>query len=234
MRPEFDQLASDYDAALSDPWRSRFADNADFFVDQKCRAMLREVERRNGGAGAGCRALDVGCGRGPAVRFLRPDWKVFGTDVSTEMLREAPRALPLAAQEPFRLPFADDVFDVVFTICMYHHLPRERHAEHFRELVRVAKPGGLVFVFEHNPYNPVTQVIFNRARIDRGCVMLPPPELRRLFHAGRLSEIGTGYVLFFPQSIAASAAGLEDALRRIPLGGQYFVAGRKPARRLTD
>ena len=229
MAPEFDALAPDYDAALHDPWRTRFADNADFFIDQKCRAMVREVERRNGRAGVSCTALDVGCGRGPAVRFLRPAWKTFGADISTEMLREAPKSLPLVAQEPLRLPFADDVFDVVFAFCVYHHIPREQHLEHFRELVRVARPGGFVFVFEHNPFNPVTQVIFRRAPIDQGCRMLPPGELRGLFERTRLSEIGTGYVLFFPQGLAAKIAGLEDALRRVPLGGQYFVAGRKLA-----
>jgi SAM-dependent methyltransferase len=227
MRPEFDAFAGDYDAALDDPWRRRFADNADFFIDQKCRAMMLEVERRNGRATPPARVLDVGCGRGPAVRFLRERWQTFGADVSMEMLREAPPALPLVAQEPARLPFGGDVFDVVFAICVYHHLERHEFVGHMREMVRVVKPGGLVVVFEHNPYNPVTQLIFRRAPIDQGHMMLPPRELRAVFRAGGLTDLTTRYVLFFPQSIARRAAGLEDALRYIPLGGQYFVAGRK-------
>jgi SAM-dependent methyltransferase len=234
MRPEFDALAADYDAALDDPWRSRFADNADFFIDQKCRAMMREVERRNGRDAAPARVLDVGCGRGPAVRFLREHWSTFGADVSMKMLREASSALPLVAQEPSRLPFADDVFDVVFAICVYHHLERHELVAHMREMVRVARPGGLVFVFEHNPYNPVTQMVFRRAPIDQGHVMLPPREVRAVFRAGGLTDLTTRYVLFFPQGLARRAARIEEALGLVPLGGQYFVAGRKPERTITD
>jgi SAM-dependent methyltransferase len=228
MRPEFDALAAGYDTALDDPWRARFADNAEFFVDQKCRAMIREIERRNGHGASPARTLDVGCGRGPAVAFMRERWPTFGSDVSMAMLREAPSALPLVAQEPHRLPFADNVFDVVFAICVYHHLERHEFAAHMREMVRVAKPGGLVFVFEHNPYNPVTQVVFRRAPIDQGHVMLRPRELRAVFRAGGLTALATRYVLFFPQSIARRAAGLDDVFRMVPLGGQYFVSGRKP------
>ena len=48
------------------------------------------------------------------------------------------------------------------------------HVRHLRELARVVVPGGRVFVFEHNPYNPVTKRIFERAPIDRGCHMIKP------------------------------------------------------------
>ena len=226
-RPEFDAFAGDYDAALDDPWRQRFADHADFFIDQKCRAMMNEVARRNG-ATRPARVLDVGCGRGPGVRFLREQsWPTFGTDISMEMLREAPPALPLVAQDATRLPFADNVFDVVFAICVYHHLGESERVAHLEEMTRVARPGGLLFVFEHNPYNPVTRVIFRRAPIDQGCELIKPRALRGIFRGAGLRDIGTRYVLFFPQSIARHAAGLEDALGSVPFGGQYFVVGRK-------
>ncbi len=228
MRPEFDELAAGYDAALDDPWRTRFADNADFFIDQKCRAMLREIGRRNGSAAARYRMLDVGCGRGPAVRFLRDRWPTFGTDVSLEMVRNAPAGLPLVVQDPLALPFADGVFDVVFAMCIYHHLERAHHLAHLSEMARVAKPGGLVFVFEHNPFNPVTQLIVRRAPIDRGCTLIRPGAFRRTFEGAGLTEIATRYMLFLPQGLARRAPGVEDALRQVPLGGQYYIVGRKP------
>jgi SAM-dependent methyltransferase len=225
--PEFDSLAAGYEDALDDPWRRRFSGDSDFFIEQKCRALVREVERRGGNDGVTCRTLDVGCGKGPAVRFLRDRWTTFGTDVSREMLREARATLPLVVQEPLRLPFASGVFDIVFAFCVYHHVARAQHVSHLRELVRVARPGGLVFVFEHNPYNPVTRLVFSRASIDQGCTMIRPRNLRRTFRDAGLGDIGTGYVLFFPQRIARHTGGIEDAMRHVPFGGQYYVVGRK-------
>jgi|tagenome__1003787_1003787.scaffolds.fasta_scaffold20490577_2 SAM-dependent methyltransferase len=219
----FDAFASEYDARLDDPWRRRFADGGDFFIDQKCRAMLREV----GDAGRPL-ALDVGCGQGRAVAFLSDRWRTVGTDVSREMLRRAAAGLRLAVQEPFALPFGDGTFDVVFAFCVYHHLDRADHARHLRELVRVARRGGRVFVFEHNPFNPVTQIVFRRAPIDRGCRMIAPAQLRRTCAAAGLDSLDTGYVLFAPEALARRAARLEAALRWLPLGGQYFVSGIKP------
>src|SRR5262249_682937 len=102
MKPTaFDAFADGYDASLDDPWRRRFADGSAFFIDQKCRAMVREME--NGGSRP--MALDVGCGQGRAVAFLSDRWRTVGTDVSREMLCRAEGGLRLAVQEPFALPF---------------------------------------------------------------------------------------------------------------------------------
>jgi SAM-dependent methyltransferase len=237
----FDALALDYESALADPWRERFADSSDFFIHQKCRAMLRDLDRhpvpnnirndvRNGAVVPRAPlALDVGCGRGPAVAFLRDRWRVIGTDVSADMIKQAPARLPLAVQEPFALPFPGDTFDVVFAFCVYHHLARSDHARHLRELVRVARPGGRVFVFEHNPFNPVTRVVFHRAPIDRGCRMIAPADLRTTFRSEGLTSLRTGYVLFVPQAWSRRTGALEDVLRWLPVGGQYYIVGRKAA-----
>jgi SAM-dependent methyltransferase len=223
----FDALAGDYDAHLDDPWRRRFAGGNDFFIDQKCRAMLREAGAVDGGADRPL-ALDVGCGQGRAVAFLSPHWKTVGTDVSGEMLRHAANGLKLAVQEPLALPFRDDTFDVVFAFCVYHHLDRSDHARHLRELARVARPGGRLFVFEHNPFNPVTQMVFRRAPVDRGCRMIAPRRLRSTFAAAGLTALRTGYVLFAPEAWARRLDRVEAALQWLPLGGQYFVSGIKP------
>jgi SAM-dependent methyltransferase len=230
MRPSaFDEAASEYQAALADPWRERFANDADFFVHQKCRAMLRHIDRDGGRMPDRPAALDVGCGKGPAVAFLDDRWRIVGTDVSGEMLKHGPARLKLAVQEQFALPFADGTFDVVFAFCVYHHIAREQHVRHLHEMVRVTRQGGWLFVFEHNPFNPVTQLVFRRAPVDRGCAMIAPGRLRRTFQMAGAVAVTTGYVLFFPQGAAERAPALEAALRRLPLGGQYYVAGRKPA-----
>jgi SAM-dependent methyltransferase len=164
------------------------------------------------------------------MTFLRGELAVAGCDVSYEMLRHAPAGAPVAQQEPFALPFADNTFDVVYAFCIYHHIDVADHARHFAELVRVARPGGHVFVFEHNPLNPVTQTIFRRAPIDQGYHMILPWRLHRTFIDASLDAVRTNYVLFFPERVAKPLAAVEDAIRGLPLGGQYFSVGMKRGR----
>jgi SAM-dependent methyltransferase len=224
MEP-FDELAADYDALLHDPLRDRMARSSAFFIQQKCRIVSRRLRPVRGVPRL--RVLDAGCGRGTAFAFFDKDVRVVGTDVSLPMLERAVKRGPVSVQEPYSLPFADDTFDAVYAFCIYHHIPDARHVDHLRELRRVVAPGGEVMVFEHNPYNPVTARVFARAPIDRGCHMIPPPALRARFHDAGFGELSQGYLLFVPETLYSALGFLERALSWLPLGGQYFVAGRK-------
>lgn len=228
MSPEsFDQYAGDYDQLLDDPLRHKFAGDGDFFIHQKCRVLLRHL-RRQTPRGDKLRLLDAGCGQGTAIAFLSRDARVIGTDVSFPMVREAVRHGPVALQEPFDLPFSDGTFDAAFAFCVYHHIDDAQHARHLRELKRVVTPGGHVCIFEHNPFNPVTKRIFDRAPIDRGCHMIKPARLRRLFRDAGLGDVEQGYLLFLPERLWKWLGFIEPALAWLALGGQYFVSGRKP------
>ena len=77
----FDQFAQNYDDRLDDPLRQQFANDGDFFIHQKCRALMRHLDRHATGARP-LRLLDAGCGQGPALAFLQDQARVFGTDVS--------------------------------------------------------------------------------------------------------------------------------------------------------
>jgi len=228
MQP-FDELARNYDELLHDPLRDQFAGSSEFFIEQKCRVVLSRLKALRGSrpAGTRLRVLDAGCGQGTAFQFLNTEHTVFGCDVSAAMLRGATHRGPVAVQEPFDLPFADDTFDAAYAFCVYHHIAVADHVRHLHELRRVVRPDGEVMVFEHNPYNPVTTRIFRRAPVDRGCEMIPPPQLRRTFLDAGFGRIDHGYLLFVPEPVHRRLPFLETALSRIPLGGQYFVAGRK-------
>jgi SAM-dependent methyltransferase len=221
----FDQFAGDYEQLLDDPLRSRFAGDSAFFIQQKCRAMLRILERL-APASARRRVLDAGCGQGASFRFLQAQCDVFGADVSYPMLKAAVAKGPVVAQEPLQLPFRSSAFDAAFAFCVYHHIPANDRVAHLREVTRVVRRGGLVVVFEHNPLNPVTRRIFNRAPVDRGCQMIPRADLTRIFSAAGLRDIRYGYVLFLPASLERSLGFVEPHMEWLPLGGQYYVCGR--------
>ena len=99
-------------------------------------------------------ALDVGCGAGRHLRALRArGLSAVGIDLSAVLLLDArrdPRGVisPVVRADMRRLPFGDDRFDLVacfFTTFGYFD-SHEEDLHSLRELRRVARPSGLVFL----------------------------------------------------------------------------------------
>jgi len=101
-----------------------------------------------------CRALDVGCGQGTESVFLAlARFKVTGLDLTAEALARARKlAALLGAQLEFRrgdvleMPFAKGSFGFVNDRGCFHHLEPERRGDYAREVSRVLKPGGFLFL----------------------------------------------------------------------------------------
>jgi ubiquinone/menaquinone biosynthesis C-methylase UbiE len=98
--------------------------------------------------------LDVGCGTGTlAVAAARLAGQAFGVDVSPEMLARARRKAKKArVRIDFReapaqaLPFEDARFDLVTSTVMLHHVPAEARLDVVREMARVTRSAGRVFI----------------------------------------------------------------------------------------
>jgi SAM-dependent methyltransferase len=200
-----------------------------FFTDVKA-SLLRDAAQRLVGPADELSVLDVGCGVGLTDAYLEGRFRsLHGVDVSEGAVAEASGANPwatYAAYDGRRLPFEDGRFDVAFAICVLHHVdPPERQA-FVKELGRVVRAGGVVLIFEHNPYNPLTRVAVNRCDFDRGVVLEPRRRTRRLFRSGGLEPLEAPYILFFPWRARVLRAA-ERALGWLPLGAQYVVAARK-------
>jgi SAM-dependent methyltransferase len=111
------------------------------------------------GVVAGSRVLDVGCGSGAvaraAARLVGPTGRVVGLDPSPGLLAVASElverdglagSVELRVGQAQALPFPDGAFDVVLAVTTLAHLPQAEQA--IPELVRVARPGGRVGVFD--------------------------------------------------------------------------------------
>lgn len=103
--------------------------------------------------------LDVGCGTGTlamaAKRRVGTSGRVCGIDASPEMIARAQKKARKAGLEVDferaaveRLPFADGTFDAVLATIMLHHLPDDARRQGLREMRRVLKPGGRLFVVD--------------------------------------------------------------------------------------
>jgi SAM-dependent methyltransferase len=198
-----------------------------FYLEAKARALLDLVDRRLRD-GAPIRALDVGCGNGGFDSMLDPLEELHGVDVSPEIVAAAAERVPrvrFEVADGTRLPFADDTYDLTFTVCTLHHVEPAHRVAFVRELARVTRAGGLVVVFEHNPLNPLTRLVVRRVPFDEGVVLVGRRSLRGLARAAGLTVEETRYVLFFPWA-RAPFPQLERWLAPLPAGAQYFVACR--------
>jgi 2-polyprenyl-3-methyl-5-hydroxy-6-metoxy-1,4-benzoquinol methylase len=118
-------------------------------------------------------------------------------------------------------------FDVIFVAGVFHHVPPPQRESVSKTLMDRLAPGGKVFVFEHNPYNPVTRRIVNTCPYDADAVLLKPAELKRTLKNAGMTLEKQAYCLFVPPSLPA-LRGLERHLGWLPLGGQYWVQACRP------
>jgi SAM-dependent methyltransferase len=201
----------------------------EFFARAKAEEALR-LARRHLGDPAELDALDAGCGIGLTDQHLDRRFKsLTGTDVSEDAIAIAKRENPgvsykLAA--PDRVPFDARTFDFVFAINVVQVVPPAERGRFVSELARVTRAGGLVAVFEHNPYNPLARLVVRRFELNENVGMVTLRSSRRLLRQSGLRTVDHGYILLLP-SRRRRLLALERAARRLPLGAQYYVAGRR-------
>ncbi|HEY0140349.1 MAG TPA: methyltransferase domain-containing protein [Thermoanaerobaculia bacterium] len=150
-------------------------------LEGEVQGTLERIERYYGpllrrGIGKG-RVLDSGCGNGLSVEVLRRHgFDAWGHDLS-QLRRWQWRSLPhrdrLSVADGRKLPFADGFFDAVLSSGVIEHIGVEESRDggtytvrptpsrdddrraYLRELLRVVKPGGVVFVDCPNGAFPV-------------------------------------------------------------------------------
>ena len=115
--------------------------------------------------------LELGCGKAQMTRLIATnghDRRVMATEVDeiqhakNTLIEDLPNTIFLIAGSE-DIPFGDDSFDVIFMFKSLHHVPVELMDEALREVKRVLKPGGMVYISE-----PIFEGDFN--------------EVLRLFH----------------------------------------------------
>lgn len=172
--------------------------------------------------------LDVGCGVGALHPFVRGMFgSVSGADVSSASIAQARSRNPgidYRVYDGGRLPYDSASFDVASAVCVMHHVPPQDWPAFVAEMRRVVRPGGLVCVIEHNPFNPLTRLAVSRCEFDRDAVLLRAGTTRRLLQNAGFTDVGSRYFLLLPSALAL-ARRCERVFARLPLGAQYAAWG---------
>ncbi len=219
---DFDQYADKYEQLLSEQL-SFFSTNRDYFSAYKIELLATILTFSPE------RILDFGCGIGlslPHFRQYFPEAEIYATDISSKSLEYVASLYPWAH-------IVDDnklqqfQFDLIFLSGVVHHVPPEKRTGLFKRLRKVITASGVICIFEHNPYNPVTRKMVSTCPFDRGVELCSLRKILRLLQdeAGMLVK-HKGYCLFFPEALSMLRR-YEPLLSWMPLGGQYFVMAGK-------
>jgi trans-aconitate methyltransferase len=178
--------------------------------------------------------MDFGCGTGnsaPLLRDLLHPEVLVGVDASPRSIEKAASSQKL---EGTRFVTTDSYqprsdLDLAYSNGVFHHIPLEERGGAVDFIYRALKPGGLFALWENNPWNPGTRMVMRRIPFDRDAVTLSAPSARRLLSAGGFEVLATHFLFIFPRCLRWLRP-LEGPLHRLPLGAQYEVLCRKPAR----
>ena len=102
---------------------------------------------------SGVAVLDFGCGVGRQLLHFTRDYprpQYAACDVHPQYVEFVARAYPQvsASVSPFHPPltYAEDQFDMLYSVSVFSHLHPDIHAQWLKELARVVKPGGYAFL----------------------------------------------------------------------------------------
>ena len=121
--------------------------------------------------------------------------------------------------------------DLAYCNGVFHHIPPPQRARELSYIMRCLRPGGIIALWENNPWNPGTQYVMWRIPFDREAVKLSPIHARRLLRQSGFEVLSTDFLFFFPGLLRALRS-IEPFISGLPLGGQFLVLCQRPVSRI--
>lgn len=230
MQAEFDLLADEYHV-LHKENVAITGETPEYFSEYKIADLAELLNRLRLPT---MKILDFGSGIGNSLPYFRKYFsgsEISCADVSARSIEIAQSRFPgkenyVLIDENIPLPSASQ--DVVFSACVFHHIPHDEHLHWLAELRRVTKPSGVLAIYEHNPLNPLTVRAVNTCPLDVNARLIRGGTMRKRALTGGWEDAHVDYKLFFPATLAALRP-MERHLEWLALGAQYRMMARRPA-----
>lgn len=170
--------------------------------------------------------LDLGCGHGTdSIVLAKFAKKVVGVDVIRykEWNIFKDKKIEYIKANSKKLPFRDSSFDGVYLKDLLHHIEGDLDKV-FKEIVRVTKPDGKIFILEANRYNPI---LFLYAVKLKGHDHFTQNELRILiesnFKRSRFVYLEAYPPFKFPMKVFKKIIKVERKLNKLVFLNPFFA-----------
>lgn len=228
---EFDKYATEYDqmhrkSIAASGYEPSFFD--EYKIVELVRYLSEEVSQKP------LSILNFGCGIGKSEPLLLkyfPNSKILGIDVSAESIELAKEQKYDASKIHFEVFDGTNInlnekFDIIYIANVFHHIPHSEHKNLTKQLHSLLTEKGSLFMFEHNPFNPLTLRTVKQCEFDVDAVLLTPGYSSKLYYDSGFADVKCRFTLFFPKFLSLFRP-LESSLHWLPLGAQYYIVASK-------
>lgn len=217
---KFDAYVQSYEALHASSIAASGEDPS-YFHDYKINCLTRH------GVGSADAILDYGCGIGNLTeRFIRLTHSVAAYDPSLKSIEACRQRVPSVVFYGQGLDIPPASFDVVVLSGVLHHIPRHERQSIMLHVLSCIKPGGHVYIFEHNPLNPYTRRVIRDCPFDDDADTMMAGQIATLVSAGGFTQIVSEYIVFFPRALAFLRP-IEPILSWCPFGAQTLTIGAR-------
>lgn len=139
--------------------------------------------------------LDVGCGTGLFRDCFKGQYT--GIDINGNYIQQArlKKSGTFIVGDATNLPFDDEMFDLIFTLGVLHHLDNEQSHRMLTEMMRVCKRGGHILIIDGViPSNRLNILGYTLARLDRGRYKVYPHEFREMIDKTYKTDMSADFI----------------------------------------
>jgi len=218
---DFDDYADDYEDMLKKQLEF-FNKSRDYFSEYKVNILAELCSNSH------ARIIDFGCGIGLSLPHLIKQFQsaeIFATDVSKKSLEYVSKKYP-GVKVLSNDQLDGKVFDLIFVAGVFHHVPVIQRHVVMQKLFNLMTLDGILCIFEHNPFNPVTRHMVSICPFDADAELISLRNMQTLISNAGFKLNNAGYCLFVPEMLQRLRP-LERLITWLPLGGQYFVTASR-------
>lgn len=159
------------------------------------------------------KVLDWGCGPGRVIRHLPKvmdkTCQFYGTDYNKRYINWCSKNIPNVSFNLNKLSpplsYENNTFDIIYGISIFTHLSKEMHYSWFNELIRVLKPGGIIFLTLHGNAFKDKLTVTEKLKFEKGNLVVK----------SRTKEGHRTYGAFQPASFVKELIGSNELIEHI-------------------